>query len=117
MTYDYGFYQNPNLDSQPEGDILFNIMNTFKVVKGQGSEYDLQYGFLPYLYEAKYTDRISNMDFSALKIFQLSNAVSKNYIKSQSCLLRMINEDDDSIKVSKSIISESQALKLADIEV
>jgi hypothetical protein len=29
--HDYGFYINPDESMKPEGDVLFNIMNSFKV--------------------------------------------------------------------------------------
>jgi hypothetical protein len=44
------------------------------------------------------------MDNSTIHIFNICNAISSNYLKSQSCLLRIL-KSDDSITVSKDIIS------------
>ena len=107
--YDYGFYVNPEESAKAEGDVLFNIMNTFKVADSYGGgEYDLEYGYLPYVYFAKYTDRNPNVDTSSLRVLELCSAVSNNYLKSQSCLFRIIKEQENSLKVSRSIIEQTQ---------
>lgn len=105
--YDYGFYVNPDKDSKSEGDVLFNIMNSFKVVEAfSESEYDLEYGYLPYIYYAKYTDRTPNIETSSIRVFDVCEAVSTNYLKSQSCLFRIIKEGMHSLKISQTIISQ-----------
>jgi hypothetical protein len=39
---DYGFYINPDPSVQEEGDVIFNLMNSFKVVEEfSKTDYDL----------------------------------------------------------------------------
>ncbi len=82
-------------------------MNSFKVAeKFSDSEYDLEYGYLPYVYYAKYTDRNPTIDTSSIRVFDICEAVSGSYLKSQSCLFRVIREGVESLKVSQSVISQ-----------
>lgn len=61
---------------------------------------------MPYLYYINYVDRSlkTGGDLSLVKIFQLCNAVSTYYLKSQSFLFRIIGGKNDSISVSNAII-------------
>jgi len=48
---------------------------------------------------------LSGGDADLIKIFELCNAVSRHYLKSQSFLFRIIGGKDDSINVSNAILS------------
>lgn len=54
---DSGYYINPN-PQKGEADVLFNIMNSFKVVDQMDKDYELEYGFLPTISHLDQNDRL-----------------------------------------------------------
>ncbi len=107
---DFGFYTNPDASTKEEGDVVFNVLNTFKIVTAfTKNEYDLEYGHLSALYYGNKTERLRGHDAGAIRIYDICEAVSKHYLKSQSCLFRIINKPEDSLRFSRSVISNSVA--------
>lgn len=90
---DYGYYINPDQSTKEEGDVVFNILNTFKVVNiFSKTEIDLEYGHLSVNYNANKKERMKGQDAGAIHVYDICQAVSQHYLKSQSCLFRIINE-------------------------
>jgi hypothetical protein len=73
------------------------------------TEYDLEYGHLSALYHANKVERIKGQDAGAIRVYDICEAVSQHYLKSQSCLFRIINEQKESLHFSRSAISHSKA--------
>lgn len=107
---DYGYYINPDQSTKEEGDVVFNILNTFKVVTiFSKTEIDLEYGHLSAIYHTNKVERIKGQDAGAIRVYDICEAVSQHYLKSQSCLFRIINEQKESLHFSRSMISHSRA--------
>jgi hypothetical protein len=84
-------------------------MNTFRVVGHFDEEYDLEYGYLPSIIDLSGNNRLKTPEnASVIRVYDICNAVSKHYLKSQSCLFRIIREKEESLKVSQTIISQAQ---------
>jgi hypothetical protein len=69
-------------------------------------EYDLNYAYLPRVYHQKYIDRIlfKDKEPAVIKIYEIKRAIANHYLKSQSCLFRIIKNNQESISLSQSII-------------
>ncbi len=59
--------------------------------KSDTFEFDLDYGELAKLYYQKVEDRLPGKEPVLLRIYELCKGVSKVYLKSQSCLCRIIS--------------------------
>ena len=71
--------------------MLFNIMSSFKVSsKTENFEYDLDYGSLAQRVFRKINDRDEGKEPVLIKIYELCRGISKYYLKSQSCLFRIM---------------------------
>ena len=90
-----------------DGNVLFNLMNTFRVISCEGNEAELEYGYLPKLLLARELDRQNRDGEHSVKVLELCEAVAKYYLKSQSFLFRLIGRDKESTRVSKAIIDST----------
>jgi hypothetical protein len=111
-----GFYicQNPDEEIQKKGDVIFNIMSSFKLnSKSSNFEYDIDYGELAYKEYKKEADRDYGKEPMLLKIYELCRGVSKYYLKSQSCLFRIISNNNESLGASNLILSGAKTNTLS----
>lgn len=84
-------------------------MSSFKLSKIDNYECDLDYGELAMKIYKKINDRDEGKEPVLIKIYELCRGISKYYLKSQSCLFRIMKGSNESLGVSNLVLSGTKS--------
>lgn len=84
-------------------------MSSFKLSKIDNYECDLDYGELAMKIHKKISDRDEGKEPILIKIYELCRGISKYYLKSQSCLFRIMKGSNESLGVSNLVLSGTKS--------